>query len=176
MLTTILAQTAATLPLDMNYYYLVAALLLAVVLLLLLRRQPKQVKAYSTDNGAVMVCRSAIVELVQSSCEQIKEVSKPRVRMRVKRGQTHFEIRLKLAAGGQLRTVESMLQAHLRRALTENLGIENLGRINIVATGFKSGRLEASSSIGKKQREVTEEESQVEHTDETPDSESWNRS
>jgi len=73
--------------------------------------------------------------------------------MRLKGGQTHFEVRLKLAAGGQLRAIENMLQAHLRRALTENLGIENLGRINIVATGFKSGRVEASSSISKKTTE-----------------------
>ncbi len=152
MLTTILALTIAD-TLELNYYYLFAALALAVVLVLLLRRQPRHVKAYSTDNGAVLVCRTAIVELVQSSCEQIKEVSKPRVRMRLKGGQTHFEVRLKLAAGGQLRAIENMLQAHLRRALTENLGIENLGRINIVATGFKSGRVEASSSISKKTTE-----------------------
>lgn len=152
MLTTLLAQTTAD-ALDLNYFYLLAALALAVVLVLLRRRQPGHVKAYSTDNGAVLVCRTAIVELVQSSCEQIKEVSKPRVQMRLKGGQTHFEVRLKLAPGGQLRLIESMLQAHLRRALTENLGIENLGRINIVATGFKSGRIEASSSITKKTAE-----------------------
>lgn len=135
-----------------EYLYIAAAILvLASLLVLLLRRKPSNVKAYSTENGEVMVSRTAIVELVQTSCEQIKEVSKPQVRMRVKGKQTHFEVRLKLASGGQLRSIEEMLQAHLRKALAENLGIENLGRINIVATGFKSGRVESSSSIGKKQ-------------------------
>ncbi len=129
---------------------LAAILALACLLFVLVRRQPKHVVAYATDNGQVMVSRSAIVELVQTSCEQIKEVSKPHVRMQIKGGVTHFEVRLKLASGGQLRTIEEMLQTHLRKALTENLGIENLGRINIVATGFKSGRMEASSSITKK--------------------------
>ncbi|MFO8026444.1 MAG: hypothetical protein R6U56_02130 [Opitutales bacterium] len=81
--------------------------------------------------------------------------------MHVKRGKAHFEVRLKLASGGQLRSIEEMLQAHLRKALTNNLGIENLGRINIVATGFKSGRVEASSSIAKKQAEpATDDESE----------------
>jgi hypothetical protein len=137
-----------------EYLYIGAAVLvLAVALILLVRRQPKKVTAYTTENGQVMVSRSAIVELVQTSCEQIKEVSKPQVRMRVKDNKTHFEVRLKLASGGQLRSIEETLQSHLRKALTENLGIEKLGRINIVATGFKSGRLEPSSSIAKKQSE-----------------------
>jgi len=137
-----------------EYLYIAAAVLvLAFLLVLLACRQPKNVTAYSTSNGEVMVSRSAIVELVQTSCEQIKEVSKPQVRMNVKGKKTHFEVRLKLASGGQLRSIEETLQSHLRKALTENLGIENLGRINIVATGFKSGRLEPGSSIAKKQSE-----------------------
>jgi hypothetical protein len=138
-----------------EYLYLAAAsLILACLLIFLARRQPKNVSAYSTPNGKVMVSRAAIVELVQTSCEQIKEVSKPQVRMKVKGNKTQFEVRVKLASGGQLRSIEETLQTHLRKALTENLGIENLGQINIVATGFKSGRLEASSSIGKKQPEL----------------------
>jgi hypothetical protein len=143
--------TLAEILTQINYLYVAAVLALAFVFFLLIRRQPKHVRAYSTENGEVIVSRAAIVELVQTSCEQIKEVSKPHVRMQVKGGQTHFEVRLKLASGGQLRAIETMLQAHLRRALTDNLGIENLGRINIVATGFKSGRLDSSSSIAKKQ-------------------------
>lgn len=153
---TTLAQTAEILK-QINYLYLAAVVVLAFVLFLLTRRQPKHVRAYATENGEVIVKRAAIVELVQTSCEQIKEVSKPQVRMQVKGGKKHFEVRLKLASGGQLRAIEEMLQTHLRKTLTENLGIENLGRINIVATGFKSSRLEASSSIASKQRATVEE-------------------
>lgn len=150
-----------------------ATLALAFILILLARRQPRNVTAYSTENGQVMVSRNAIVELVQTSCEQIKEVSKPQVRMNAKGNKTNFEVRLKLASGGQLRSIEETLQTHLRKALTENLGIENLGRINIVATGFKSGRVEPGSSIAKKQPEsepvqeaaVPEEESLDESDD-----------
>lgn len=161
---------------QVEYLYAAAALLvLAFLLFLLIRRQPKHVKAYSTDNGEVMVSRSAIVELVQTSCEQIKEVSKPQVRMRVKGGKKHFEVRLKLASGGQLRSIESMLQAHLRKALSENLGIENLGRINIVATGFKSGRVESSSSTAKKNPEA-DLEADPESPDEAGESSDGSRS
>ncbi|MFT5836974.1 MAG: hypothetical protein ACI9ZV_000475 [Candidatus Azotimanducaceae bacterium] len=121
-----------------------AALALVCLLILLVRRQPKNVVAYTTENGRVMVSRHAIVELVQTSCEQLQDVSKPQVKINVKGQKTHFEVRIKLLSGGRLRQIEQTLQSHLRSALTENLGIESLGRINIVATGFKSGRVDST--------------------------------
>jgi hypothetical protein len=68
-------------------------------------------------------------------------VAKPSIRIRVKSGRTHLEVRLKLMSGGRLTEVAATLKEHLTRALEENLGIEKLGPINITVTGFKSGRL-----------------------------------
>jgi hypothetical protein len=135
-----------------------AILVLAFLLVLLVRRQPRNVVAYATENGRVMVSRHAIIELVQTSCEQLEDVSKPLVKIEVKGQTTHFEVRIKLLSGGRLREIEQTLQNHLRKALTENLGIESLGRINIVATGFKSGRIDSnvrskSNSLLAKQNE-----------------------
>ena len=121
-----------------------AILILAIILVLLIRRQPKNIVAYTTDNGSVMVSRHAIIELVQTSCEQLEDVSKPLVKIKAKGQITHFEVRIVLLSGGRLREIEQTLQRHLREALTENLGIESLGRINIVATGFKSGRIDSN--------------------------------
>ena len=121
-----------------------AILILAIILVLLIRRQPKNIVAYRTENGSVMVSRHAIVELVQTSCEQLEDVSKPLVKIKTKGQITHFEVRIVLLTGGRLREIEQTLQTHLRKALTENLGIESLGRINIVATGFKGGRIDSN--------------------------------
>ena len=121
-----------------------AILMLAIILVLLVRRQPKNIVAYKTENGSVMVSRHAIIELVQTSCEQLEDVSKPLVKIKAKGQITHFEVRIVLLSGGRLREIEQTLQRHLREALTENLGIESLGRINIVATGFKSGRIDSN--------------------------------
>ena len=122
-----------------------AILMLAIILILLIRRQPKNVVAYTTENGSVMVSRHAIIELVQTSCEQLEDVSKPLVKIKAKGQITHFEVRIVLLSGGRLREIEQTLQNHLREALTENLGIESLGRINIVATGFKSGQIDSNT-------------------------------
>ena len=121
-----------------------AILMLAIILVLLVRRQPKNIVAYTTENGSVMVSRHAIIELVQTSCEQLEDVSKPLVKIKAKGQITHFEVRIILLSGGRLREIEQTLQRHLREALTQNLGIESLGCINIVATGFKSGRIDSN--------------------------------
>ena len=121
-----------------------AILMLAIILVVLVRRQPQHIVAYTTENGSVMVSRHAIIELVQTSCEQLEDVSNPLVKIKAKGQITHFEVRIILLSGGRLREIEQTLQRHLREALTENLGIESLGRINIVATGFKSGRIDSN--------------------------------
>ena len=139
-----------------------AIFILAIILLLLIRWQPKNIVAYTTENGSVMVSRHAIIELVQNSCEQLEDVSKPLVKIKAKGQITHLEVRIVLLSGGRLREIEQTLQTHLREALIENLGIESLGRINIVATGFKSGRIDSnihskSNSLFAGMNEVSDE-------------------
>ena len=111
--------------------------LFVLVIVAVIKRQPNHVVAYTTDSGSVTVSRAAIVELVQSSCAQIEAVSKPRVTIIVKGRTAHFKVRIKLASGGRLRDVEHALQNHLRKSLSDNLGIEHLGKIDVIATGFK---------------------------------------
>lgn len=136
-----------------TYLYAAGAIIaLALFLILLVRRQPNKIVAYRTENGRVMVCRSAIVELIRTSCEQLDNVAKPIVKIKVKGKTTHFDVRIQLKSGGRLRDIEQTLQVHLRQNLTENLGIEHLGQINIVASGFKSGRIQVSSPITSKEQ------------------------
>lgn len=136
-----------------TYLYAAGAFIsLSLALILLVRRQPRNIVAYRTENGRVMVSRSAIIELIRTSCEQINDVAKPSVKIKVKGKTTHFDVRIQLMSGGRLREIEQTLQEHLRQNLTENLGIENLGKINIVATGFKSGRIQVSSPITAKDK------------------------
>lgn len=162
-------------------YMCVATVALMLILILLLKRQPKNVVAYSTENGRVTVSRNAIVELVRTSCEQLKDVSKPQVKIHVKGQTSHFEVRIKLLSGGRLRQIEQTLQTHLRRALTENLGIESLGRINIVATGFKSGRIDSNLASKSKPPAIETAEAYEEELndpqvfDDTEDSSKSNR-
>ena len=61
---------------ESNYLCAAGAILaFALLLILLVRRQPKKIVAYQTENGRVMVCRSAIVELIRTSCEQLDDIA-----------------------------------------------------------------------------------------------------
>lgn len=122
-------------------YGLVAVILIFLLLLLLRRRQPKKILAYQSENGRVLVSRSAILELVQTACTQIDNVYRPTVQIRTRRGVCHLKVGIKLESGGKLKYVENTLQKHLRQSLTETLGIEQLGAIDITATGFKGKKV-----------------------------------
>jgi hypothetical protein len=115
---------------------------LALFLVLAKRCQPKKIVAYKTGDGRVHVARTAVKDLVQSACEQLDGVTRPKTRIRIKRGCANFDVEVKLVGNSRLREVESALQKQMRKALTENLGIEKLGAINVTATGFKMGRPE----------------------------------
>ena len=144
-----------------EYLYIAGGTLaLAFLLILLIRRQPKQIVAYKTENGRVFVARSAIKELVQSACLQIDGVTRPHCRIKTKGERINLSVEIKLDSGSQMRAIEALLQKHMRRSLIENLGIEKLGSINIIATGFKASR--ASSATAK----LIETEQELEATQE----------
>ena len=143
-----------------NFYLWGTLLFLLLILILLLRRQPGNIIAYKTENGDVVISRSAVIELVRTSCEQISQVSKPKLKVFTKRGLTHFTIRIQLTSGGRLKDVEETLQNHLRESLSKNLGIEKLGNINIIVTSFKSSKIRpiVSDSLPKVPKTLTYKE------------------
>lgn len=129
-----------------NFYLCGALVVLLYILIKLRQRQPKNIVAYKTENGDVTISRAAVVELVRTSCEQISQVSKPKLKVFTKKGLTHFNIRIQLISGGRLKDVEKMLQNHLRESLSNNLGIEKLGNVNIMVTSFKSSKIRSFSA------------------------------
>lgn len=134
------------------FYLFTSGLVLVLVLLLLalLRRQPKHLIAYETEDGSVTVSRLAIVELVRTSCNQFSELGKPSIRIHKRGKYTHLTIYIKFLGGSRLREIEKTLQEHLRHNLSESLGVENLGKINIVVTSFKSKKIAPPSNVSEK--------------------------
>lgn len=83
-----------------------------------------------------MITRSAISELAQRICDQIETVGKCSTRIKTRGGTLKIEVRIQLMAGSKLGDVTADLQERLNHALSEILGIENLGEINVIVTGF----------------------------------------
>ena len=130
-----------------NPFIAPAALLLFFVLCLfaLRRRQPKEILAFQNQAGQVTVARQAITELVKRVCLGNEGVGKCGIRIRMRRNVLNIVVRIQLLAGSHLNQVTSALQDGISHTLQENLGLENLGDINIVVTGFM-GRTDLSGA------------------------------
>ena len=122
-----------------------------LLLILLRKRQPAKIIAYHSENGRVMVSRSAIQELVQNACKEVEQIHRPNVRIRTRRGTCHLKVGIKLESGGKLRELEEKLQQHLRQSLTDTLGIEKLGAIDVTATGFKDKKSSKAENLSREE-------------------------
>jgi uncharacterized alkaline shock family protein YloU len=126
----------------------VVAVGLVLVLILVIKmasRKPKMIMAFSDVSGSVYVSVNAVTDLVRATCEHIDGISKPRVRLREKRGVTHIDLHLRLESGSRIREIRDALREHLKHTLQYNLGIENLGNITVVISEYKAGPLDAIS-------------------------------
>ncbi len=100
------------------------------------RRQPKEILAFENQAGQVTVARQAITDLVKRVCLGNESIGKCVIRIRMRRNSLNIVVRIQLLAGSHLNDVTSALQEGISRTLRDNLGLENLGDINIVVTGF----------------------------------------
>ena len=122
---------------DIPYLWVgVAVFFLLLILWLLTRRQPRSFTAFKSTSGKIMITRSAISELARRICDQTETVGKCSTRIKTRGGTLKIEVRIQMMAGSKLGDVTSDLQDRLNHALGEILGIENLGEINVIVTGF----------------------------------------
>ena len=88
----------------------------------------------------VQVNCGAISDLVQSICKKDSHISQLKTKIISKRKNLNIQIRLRIESGSHLKSIEETLQSEIREALRESLGIENIGFIDIIATGIKDSR------------------------------------
>jgi len=119
---------------------LLALLGLALLLILgiaVFRRRRSPIRVFNNSAGHVKVSRRALSDVVRSACETIGASSRPKVKFWARRGRLYLQVKLRLEAGQRLGDISSLLQDHLSRSLKEILGVDRIGRIDVIATGFR---------------------------------------
>jgi hypothetical protein len=96
----------------------------------------KSLAVGSTELGGINVSHAAFQELVRSICVQAGISERVKVNFTVKRKKLHLTIRVKAPQAHTVHTLASRLQTDLAQALTEHLGIEKLGSIDVLIVGF----------------------------------------
>ncbi len=107
-----------------------------VVAWMLLTRQPGAFKAFDTAGGEVKVTRKAVRDLVRRCCEELGEVNSASVRIRLKAGMLHVCVRLRVLRSGNLKAISGYLREQISQVLTDNLGVEGIGEIEITVVGI----------------------------------------
>jgi hypothetical protein len=121
-------------------YFIGGAVTLAVVVLLWLAkamifRPPRVVQAFPTEGGQVLVTRRAVKELVEHCCEELSDTGSADVMVGIRGGELRTRVELKLRRTANVKGVTSYLRERIVQALTENLGLENVGAVDIIVVG-----------------------------------------
>lgn len=114
---------------------LLAAILVGLIFSLL-RRQPEMFEAFSNDAGKVLVSRHALQEQVQRCCEELDDVGKCRVTVIQRNNVLSTRVHLRLRSNAKLVGISGYLQEQIERVVRNNLGVENIGPIDIIVTGI----------------------------------------
>ncbi|MGA2052799.1 MAG: alkaline shock response membrane anchor protein AmaP [Opitutales bacterium] len=120
---------------------LVLVLFFILWLLVSVRRRSKPLEVFTNTSGRVQVSRGALSDLVESAAIQFGVASRPRVDFKIRSGQVHIYIRLKLAAGQRLPEFSDGLQTHLANTLRDSFGLDKLAGVHLTVTGFKGRAL-----------------------------------
>lgn len=116
---------------------LVIAILIAVRFV---RSMGRQIPIGSSDYGTIAASLSAIQEVMRRTCESIVPRSHPAIRVRLRRGNVRIRIRLKAPAGENVQSLSQQIQQRAAENLQEQFGFETVGGIDVIVTGFRSGR------------------------------------
>ena len=93
--------------------------------------------AFNNATGRVLVSRGAIKGLIARTCNSIDGIGKPQSRIRTSGGKLRARVYIQLRGNTRLSDIASLLQDKLDLALRQNLGIERIGRIDVVVTDIQ---------------------------------------
>jgi len=140
------------------YLYVAAVALGLLLLWLLYRLRPRRkIKAFRGDTGPVEISRHALLDLVRSACEQLPEVRKPSIRIRARR-KLNLSVRIRVDGSARLRDTASFLQNTIKDTLENNLGVEKLGKIQVMVTGMRMAATPKTVDLNPRSGKTTEEE------------------
>jgi hypothetical protein len=93
--------------------------------------------AFNTPTGRVLVSRTAIKGLIARTCCGVEGVSHPQSRIRTHGGRLRVRVYIQLRGNTRLGDVSTLLQERLDLALRQNLGIEKIGKIDVIVTDIQ---------------------------------------
>lgn len=115
--------------------YTVGGILVLYILFKITFRPSRTIQAFTSEGGRVLITKRAVRELIQRCSEDLGDVGSADVKVDIKRGRLHTKVELRLRRNANLKGISGYLREQVTQALTENLGVEELGEVDIVVIG-----------------------------------------
>src|ERR1035437_5348780 len=107
---------------------------LCVLAILFLLRQPRLLLV-SNESGRLQISRHALHRLLEACCQQLRGVSSARARVVKRRGKFKTYLRLKVRPDAKTDAIQGYLAQEITDIYRLNLGITNVGSIEIEIVG-----------------------------------------
>jgi hypothetical protein len=97
-------------------------------------RQPRLL-LISNESGRLQISRHALHRLLETCCQQLRGVSSARARVVKRRGKFKTYLRLKVRPDAKMDAIQGYLAQEIADIYRLNLGITNIGPIEIEVVG-----------------------------------------
>lgn len=107
------------------------AAVVALVALFVWQGRNRSVKVFSSDGGTIDISVGALGSLIESTCLLVAVVSRARVQIIPHADKINLAVHLQVENHSHLRETLVAVQSYIRQTLENNLGMENLGQIDL---------------------------------------------
>ena len=111
--------------------------ILTVILMIMRIIGGGRLLAFNNPTGRVLVDRGAIKGLIARTCATVEGVSHPQSRIRTSGGKLRARVYIQMRGNTRLSDIATLLQDKLDLALRQNLGIERIGKIDVIVTDIQ---------------------------------------
>ncbi|MFT3784031.1 MAG: hypothetical protein QM790_18620 [Nibricoccus sp.] len=116
--------------------------LVGMLVVLLFFRKPARLLIAANDSGRLQISRHALHRLLEACCQQVRGVVSARARVARSGGKFKTYLRLKVRPDAKLDAIHGYLAQEITEIYRQNLGIQEVGPIEIEVVGVISEQKE----------------------------------
>ncbi|MDR3273762.1 MAG: hypothetical protein LBS87_00285 [Puniceicoccales bacterium] len=117
-------------------YFIGAASLLFLLILAKIFFKKRWIAVSRSKFGKIRMSRRALYAIVYGVTGNVEGIANRRVKLEIKRGKIYINIHIKLDICRNISSLSEDVQMRLNEILAKSLGLDNVGKINVVIAGF----------------------------------------
>jgi uncharacterized alkaline shock family protein YloU len=109
---------------------------IAVIYLLFLIFRSRRIVVVESENGSVLLAKSALREMIVSIARELGVPEKVQTKIKCSRGKVFIEVMIRTGNWQNLSEISNSLRQKLFDTLVGHVGLEIIKKINVVVVGF----------------------------------------